>query len=79
MIVVSQLRAARGILGWSQSDLSKASGVAISTVKRMEAGSGLLRGIAQNVWKVQSSLEEAGVMFIDENGGGAGVRLREPA
>ena len=79
MIVVSQLRAARGILGWSQSDLSEASGVAISTVKRMEAGSGLLRGIAQNVWKVQSSLEEAGVMFIDENGGGAGVRLREPA
>ena len=79
MIIVSQLRAARGILGWSQSDLSKASGVALSTVKRMEAGSGLLRGIAQNVWKVQSSLEEAGVVFIDENGGGAGVRLRRPA
>ena len=79
MIIVSQLRAARGILGWSQSDLSKASGVALSTVKRMEAGSGLLRGIAQNVWKVQSSLEDAGVVFIDENGGGAGVRLRCPA
>jgi transcriptional regulator with XRE-family HTH domain len=79
MIVVSQLRAARGILGWSQSDLSKASGVALSTVKRMEAGSGLLRGIAQNVWKVQSSLEDAGVVFIDENGGGAGVRMRQPA
>ena len=79
MIIVSQLRAARGILGWSQSDLSQASGVALSTVKRMESGSGLLRGIAQNVWKVQSSLEEAGVVFIDENGGGAGVRLRRPA
>ena len=78
MIIVSQLRGARGILGWSQSDLSKASGLALSTIKRMEAGSGPVRGIAENVWKVQRALEEAGVIFIDENGGGSGVRLRLP-
>ncbi len=78
MIVTSQLRGARGILGWSQTDLSKASGLALSTVKRMEAGSGPVRGISENVWKIQHALERAGIVFIDENGGGSGVRLRQP-
>jgi len=36
------------------------------------------RGFARNVWKVQSALEEAGIIFIDEDGAaGVGVRLRE--
>ena len=77
MIIVSQLRGARGVLGWSQSDLCKASGLALSTVKRMESGSGPVRGIAANVWKVQRALEDAGILFIDENGGGAGVRYKK--
>ena len=76
MIFVSQMRGARGTLGWSQADLSKESGLSLSTVKRMEAGSGPVRGNAGNVWKVQRALEDAGVIFIDENGGGPGVRLK---
>lgn len=78
MIVAFQLRGARGILGWSQRDLSEASGTSLSTVKRMEASSGLVRGISENVWKIQHALEQAGIVFIDENGGGRGVRLRLP-
>ncbi len=78
MITAAQLRAARGLLKWSQSGLAEASGVALSTVTRMEANEGLLRGNADNVWKIQRALEDAGVAFIDENGGGPGLRLRDP-
>ncbi len=78
MITVAQLRAARGLVKWSQDRLADASGVAISTIRRMEASEGLLRGNAENVWKIQRALEDAEVVFIDENGGGPGVRLRNP-
>ncbi len=62
---------------WSQARLAEASGLALSTIKRMEASDGLLRGTAENVWKVEQALENAGVAFIDEsNELGPGVRLR---
>ncbi len=77
MIIPAQFRAARGLLGWSQAKLAEASGLAISTIKRMEGSEGLVRGHAENVWKVQGALEDAGIIFIDENGGGPGVRLRK--
>ncbi len=78
MIESVQFRAARGLLGWSQTKLAEASGLAFSTIKRMEGSEGLVRGHAENVWRVQRALEEAGIIFIDENGGGPGVRLRKP-
>ncbi len=79
MITVAQLRAARGLVGCSQARLAEASGLALSTIKRMEASEDLLRGTAQNVWKVEQALENAGVVFIDEgNELGPGVRLRKP-
>jgi len=35
-------------------------------------------GYAENVWKIQRALEEAGIIFIDKDGAaGVGVRLRE--
>ncbi len=77
MITVPQLRAARSLIGWSQNELANASGVAIATIKRMEGGRGLAKTAAGNVWKVQQALEDAGVVFIDRNGGGPGVRLRD--
>ncbi len=75
MISAEQLRAARGLLGWNQSRLAQASNLALSTIKRMERPGGLSRGISENVLKVQRALENAGIIFIDENGGGPGVRL----
>ena len=78
MITVAQLRAARGLVGWSQARLATASGLALSTIKRMEASEDLLRGTAENVWKVEQALENAGVVFIDEGSElGPGVRLRK--
>ena len=76
MIISEQLRAARGLVGWSQSALAKASGLALSTIKRMEGDRGPLRSSAENVLKVQQALVNAGVAFIDEsNELGPGVRL----
>ncbi len=61
---------------WSQARLAEASGLALSTIKRMEASDDLLRGTAENVWKVERALENAGVAFIDEsNELGPGVRV----
>ena len=78
MIISEQLRAARGLVGWSQSALAKASGLALSTIKRMEGDRGPLRSSAENVLKVQQALEIVGVAFIDEgNELGPGVRLRK--
>ncbi len=43
----------------------------------MEGARGLPETTAKNVWKVQQALEDAGVVFIDANGGGPGVRFKD--
>ena len=79
MIEAEQVRAARALLGWSQGDLVEKSGLSLTTIRRMEdADVGPGRSSAENVATVQRVLEAAGVQFIAENGGGAGVRLSKP-
>jgi len=76
MLTIEQIRAARGLLGWSQSKLAERAGLSLPTVKRVEIDLGLrVSEEARN--KLQRALESAGVEFIDENGGGPGVRLRK--
>jgi transcriptional regulator with XRE-family HTH domain len=75
-ISIEQIRAARGLLGWSQSALAERAGLSLPTVKRVEAGRGpTVSDEARS--RIQQALEAAGVHFIDENGGGPGVRLRK--
>lgn len=76
-ITVAQVRAARGLLGWSQTDLASASGVSRPTIADFEAGK--RTPYARTIDELRRSLERAGVEFIDENGGGAGVRLKRPS
>jgi len=71
------VKAARALLGWSQSELANQSGVSDPTVKRLEAADGELGGRLSTVEAIRAALENAGVEFIAENGGGAGVRLRK--
>ena len=71
----NHLRAARSLLGWSQSQVAEAAKLSIPTVKRAE-GSGLISASADAVFAIRSALEAAGVDFIEENGGGAGVRFK---
>jgi transcriptional regulator with XRE-family HTH domain len=75
---IEQLRAARGLLGWSQTKLAAEAGLSVPTVKRVEAGGEIkVSDDARN--KLRRALERGGVQFIDENGGGPGVRLQKHA
>lgn len=65
------------MLRWSQSDLAKAANISIPTIKRLEANAGDLGGMPTTIAAIRAALESAGVEFIPENGGGAGVRLRK--
>jgi predicted transcriptional regulator len=75
MISSAQCRAARGLLAWSQQDLAEKSGVGIVTIHQLEAGTSQPRRSTIDV--VRRAFESAGVEFIDENGGGPGVRLKK--
>ncbi len=75
MVTIEQLRAARGLLGWSQSELAGRAGLSLPTVKRLEAGFGPRVSDAAR-GKMQRAIEAAGIEFLDENGGGSGVRFK---
>jgi hypothetical protein len=66
-------------LRWDQRELAEASSVSLPTVKRLEAKPGPLLAHASTMVALVRALEVAGIEFIDENGGGAGVRLRKPS
>ena len=76
MITSAQCRAARGLLSWSQQNLADRAGVGIMTIHQFEKEGTQPRRATLEV--VRRALENAGVEFIDENGGGPGVRLRKP-
>jgi hypothetical protein len=77
-ISAAQLRAARALLRWSALDLAKASKVGVATIRRVEVIDGEITVTPANEAALRNALEQAGVEFIDENGGGAGVRLAKP-
>ena len=64
---------------WSAEDLARASAVGLTTIRRAELTDTETSMTAPNDLAVRRALESAGVKFIDENGGGAGVRLSESA
>jgi hypothetical protein len=72
-----QIRAARALLRWSAVDLADASAVAANTIRRAEVAEGPTALTAANDLAIRRALEEAGVVFIEENGDGPGVRLRK--
>jgi predicted transcriptional regulator len=77
MINDKQMRAGRALLGWSREELAERAGLSAPTIKRMEVV-GPKRSSLENVMAVKKALESAGVVFIDENGQGAGVRMAKP-
>lgn len=74
-----QMRAARALLRWEQKDVAEASGVSLPSIKRLEARPGPLSAQDRTVEAIRNALAEAGIQFIPENGGGAGVRLAKRA
>jgi transcriptional regulator with XRE-family HTH domain len=76
LITPEQCRGARAMLSWSRDELAAAAKVAVRTLVDFERGA--RRPHDRTLRDIRAALEEAGVMFIDANGGGAGVRLRAP-
>ena len=74
----AQIRAARALLRWSAEDLAQASALGIATIRRAELTDQQTSLTTANDLAIRRALESAGVLFISENGGGAGVRLRSP-
>jgi transcriptional regulator with XRE-family HTH domain len=75
MLTPAQSRAARALINWSQPELAAASGASVSTIRDFETGK--RQPIGNNLSAIRSALEGAGVVFVDENGDGPGVRLRK--
>jgi hypothetical protein len=73
----SQIRAGRALLKWSANDLARAAALGVNTVRRAENAEEETSMTAANDLAVRHAMESAGVEFIDENGGGPGVRLRK--
>lgn len=72
----SQFRAARGLVGWSQTELAARARLSLPTVKRVEQDSDITVS-HQAREKLRNALESVGIEFIAENGGGVGVRLKK--
>ena len=77
MVSIRQIKAARALLGWSQADLARHSSISEPTIARLETADGQLGGRVNTAARIVEALEKAGIEFIDENGGGPGVRLRK--
>jgi transcriptional regulator with XRE-family HTH domain len=72
-MVPVQCLLARTALGWGVRDLARAAEVSPDTVRRFERGGKVKAGTVE---MIQIALEKAGVIFVDANDGGPGVRLR---
>jgi transcriptional regulator with XRE-family HTH domain len=73
-VVPAQIRMARAALGWGVRELAAAAKVSGDTVNRLERGEPLRE---RTLAAVRAAIEAAGVVFIRENGGGPGVRLKK--
>ena len=73
----AQIRAARALLRWTADDLARKSALGVNTIRRAELTESETALTAANDLAIRRALEAAGVQFIDENGGGAGVRLKK--
>lgn len=74
----AQIRAARALIRWTADDLARETALGVTTIRRAELTERETALTHANDRAIRHALEKAGVEFIDRNGGGAGVRLRNP-
>jgi predicted transcriptional regulator len=75
VITGKHLRAARGLLGWTQEGLAERAKVGLGTVRRMEDFDGAVGARTETLGKVVRALEKAGVEFLNDER--PGVRLKK--
>jgi len=74
-VTPDQIRSARALLDMTQPQLASAAELGLSTVVDFERSR---RAVSREaIQAMRAALERAGIEFIDENGGGPGVRLRK--
>ena len=71
----AQVRMARAALTWTVRDLAEATGLHRNTITNIEVGR--YAGDPASLKVIKDVFVREGVQFIDENGGGAGVRLKK--
>jgi hypothetical protein len=74
----AQVRAARALLRWTAIDLARSSKVGVATIRRAEVVDGEIPVTLPNESAIRRALEAAGIVFIEADGGGEGVRFRKP-
>ncbi len=74
-ITPEQCRAARALLGWSRQQLANSAQIAERTLVDFERGA--RSPLNRTLTDIQRALEDAGVIFIDEDDEGPGVRLKK--
>ena len=74
-VTSAQVRMARAAIGWTVRDLAEATGLHRNTITNIEIGRYV--GDPKTLEIIAATLSRAGVEFIDENGGGPGVRLKK--
>ena len=72
----AQVRAGRTLLRWTALDLARASKVGVATIRRAEVVEGEVPLTLANEASIRRALEDAGIQFIEDNGGGEGVRFK---
>ncbi len=75
ILTAAQCRAARALVGLNQPGLAAAAGLGLSTVVDFERERRVVSPDAAGA--IRRALEDAGVIFLAENGDGPGVRLRK--
>ena len=72
----AQIRAARHLASLSQADIAGVTGLSLPTIKRAESER-VVSVSEEAIAAIRAALESAGVIFVEENGEGPGVRLRK--
>jgi len=77
LITSAQIRAARGMLEWTRTDLAEKSGVGFSSMQRLESANGVPGAQFKTLEAIKEAFEKAGIEFIGTPDHGAGVRWKE--
>ncbi|MGA0601764.1 helix-turn-helix domain-containing protein [Caulobacter sp. KR2-114] len=77
MLTGEQIRAARALARLEQTDLAERAELSLATIKRLERIKGPIGANTATEAAIRKALSGAGVILIDENGEGPGVRLRK--
>ena len=72
-VTKAQVKMARAALDWTVRDLADATGLHRNTINNIEVGR--FAGDEATLQKIEKVFLAAGIEFINENGGGPGVRL----